>query len=171
MKIGLLTWHLKQFYFCLAAGATQSYNKTCSNACSLEETYTNKTQTQLNVFEFCVLWALMPKARRASRHIATANAERRGARTKLENEDPARARPVEGGKPGLSGRGLWLVAGDGLCLPIAFVRVAALAAREGGFGARSGKIVRYGCELGLQIVIRKTGGGGLWGEQQPNGNA
>ena len=45
-----------------------------------------------------------PKARRASRHIATANAEGRGARRKLENEDLARAKPVEAGKPGLSGR-------------------------------------------------------------------
>ena len=45
----------------------------------------------------------LPKARRASRHIATANAERRGARCKLENEDFARAKPVEAGKPGLSG--------------------------------------------------------------------
>ena len=44
-----------------------------------------------------------PNARRASRHIATANAEWRGARTKLENENLARARPVEAGKPGLSG--------------------------------------------------------------------
>ena len=47
---------------------------------------------------------MLPKARSASRHIATANAERRGARPKLENEDPARAKPVEAGKPGLSGR-------------------------------------------------------------------
>ena len=43
-------------------------------------------------------------ARRASRHIATANAEWRGAQPQWEQEIPARAKPVEAGKPGLSGR-------------------------------------------------------------------
>ena len=54
-------------------------------------------------FGFLFAFFLVPKARRASRWIATANAEWRGARTKLENENLARARPVEAGKPGLNG--------------------------------------------------------------------
>ena len=84
---------------------------------------------------------MLPKARRAGRRIATANAERRGARRKLENENPARARPAEGGKPGLSGWCTALCAGVGGGQLISFVRVASPASREGGFGARSRIIV------------------------------
>ena len=61
-------------------------------------------RTQIQLFTQGCSIAFVPKARRAGRHIATANAERRGARPKLENEDFARAKPVEAGKPGLSGR-------------------------------------------------------------------
>ena len=86
---------------------------------------------------------MLPKARRASRHIATANAERRGARLKLKNEDFARAKPAEGGKPGLSGLCKYLFASVGFCLPDKLVRVIALAAREGGFGARSRTILLW----------------------------
>ena len=94
-----------------------------------------------------------PKARSASRHIATAYAERRGARPKLENENLARARPAEGGKPGLSGP-VCPVAGADRGQPETVVRLAALAARDGGFGARSGKIGCSCTALRLQNSIR-----------------
>ena len=93
---------------------------------------------------------MFPNARRAGRHIATANAEWRGARPKLENEDPARARPAEAGKPGLSGRRLYC-AGFVLSLCNWLVRIAALAAHEGGFVGRSRKIGR----LATRVASKK----------------
>ena len=74
----------------------------------------------------------------------------RGARRIIETEDPARARPAEGGKPGLSG------------LDCALLRLTAFAyrnrcagymrrpARDGGFGARSRKMGGFDSEVGLQ---------------------
>ena len=86
----------------------------------------------------------MPKARSAGRCNAKwpLRPQRRGARPKLENEDFARARPAEGGKPGLSGL-VGDVAGVGFGQADAFLRVAALGAREGGFVARSRKMGRF----------------------------
>ena len=75
------------------------------------------------------------------------------ARPKLENEDPARARPVEGGKPGLSGL-VCPVAGADRSQTKTMLRLAALAARDGGFGARSGTKPGFDAELRLQNSIR-----------------
>ena len=65
----------------------------------------------------------------------------RGARPKLENEDFARARPVEGGKPGLSGRCRAWVWKSASVLRNE-LRLYPLTARDGGFGARSGIIAQ-----------------------------
>ena len=108
----------------------------------------------MSVFKLfaCLLCIALPKARRAVRHIATANAERRGARLQLENENPARAKPVEGGKPGLSG----LVCCFCVLLPWptdVVLRRSALAAREGGFAARS----RTALHFAPRVASKKIG--------------
>ena len=91
-------------------------------------------------------------ARRASRHIATANAERRGARRKLENEDLARAKPVEAGKPGLSGRLMrWQIV---LTFPSdRVVDNDVLAAHEGGFGGRSGNMFYWATSFASKKIL------------------
>ena len=97
----------------------------------------------------------------------TANAERRGARPKLENENFARARPAEAGKPGLSGRGFVVWAGGKLCQLIVWVRVAALHAREGGFVGRSRKQLGFATRVASKKIkkkIPKPCGLGKWND-------
>ena len=86
--------------------------------------------------------------------MPTANAERRGAQPKLENQNLARARPAEAGKPGLSGL-LYRWCGRKLLPYLCLNAGSGLGTREGGFGGRSRKMLGSGNELRLQI-IKKT---------------